>query len=66
MSGQSFRKSRSSRRKFVRNNEILEIPCEDWAFVVDAGIGFRLSAGGTRRLRVLATEELLVEADMLE
>jgi len=66
ISGQSFCRSRSRRRKFVRNKETLDIPCEDWAFVVDVGMGFKLRAGGTRRLRVLAAEELLVDADMLE
>lgn len=42
------------------------MPGLDWEFVVVGGTGFKLLDGGTRRLRVLATEELLAEENILE
>ena len=64
ISGQSFRKSRSRSRRFVRKSAILEGPGVHCG--VDVEGGFRLFGGGTRRLRERARDELLVDEDILE
>lgn len=63
ISGQSSRRSRSSRRRFVRKRLTFEGP-EVAVEVVVIG-GFKFSAGGTLKLLDLAREEVVVEKDIL-
>jgi len=63
MSGQSFRKSKSSNRKLVRKRVTFEGPGA--AAEVAAFGGFKLRLGGILKLLDLIREELVVEEDIL-
>jgi hypothetical protein len=61
MSGQSFRRSRSRSRRFVRNNATFEFP---GTVVADAITGLKMPAGGIRKLRVFGgwlTDDCMME-----
>ncbi len=64
ISGQSSRRSRSNNRILVRKRETFEGPPPVSGPVELIAVeAFKLSGGGTRKLRDLAREELLVEIE---
>jgi hypothetical protein len=64
MFGQSSRRSRSRSRRFVRNRMILEGPDSVCGCGADV-TGFKVLLGAIRKLLDRASEELLVEEDIL-